>query len=194
MNNETISMLIRIDFYFLTVATLLATGMSCGCPKTTLDERSAKQEISLAHAHSSVQLPRIAVDSANRFHLAVVNRILCRMPDNVPLEVHYRGIVATDNGRRSGQRVHGNIGDPFTWTICEANNSPVCEITLTATQTQDTHLVCDILSEEFYVGVTWIRDATVSDEELSVSRDSLGGRSIRDLVQYLKVHNADVEE
>jgi hypothetical protein len=138
---------------------------------------------------------RINVRTANRFHLALVSRMILKMPRKLNLGVGYGGILASDTGRERGPRVHGSYGIPLQWDVANPEAFVVFNLTITPERVPTTVAACKMEKETVFVSVTFI-DGTeeVDDKSLRKPRDELGGRSVLEVVKLLEMPAGVLED
>ena len=132
---------------------------------------------------------------ANRMHLALVARMMLKVPDEIDLELRYCGLLASDIGGKRGQRVHGSIGVPTLWRVQVKDGSPVFDILVSTKRTPGTHYVCKMEKEHLFISVAFIQDVGVdpSVEEIKKKRVEIGNRSVHDMLVLLEGPAADIE-
>lgn len=137
----------------------------------------------------------LSLETANRFHLAALWRMIYKRPENVEYELRYLGILAHDTGRyRSGLRIHGNIGAPYAWDVTEPDGTPIFTIQVTNSGGGEAGVECMAGGERLHVSVTFIQGVeTVTVEELNRKREVIGGRSVHELLLLLEGPEDDME-
>lgn len=135
----------------------------------------------------------ITVRTANRFHLAVIARLLEHMPPECELSIQYGGILATDDGNRNF-RVVGSIGNTLQWTVSD-ESLPVFGMTISTKRTKKTLAACRIGDDVVFVSVDFIQDRDPNDpKSLDEPRAELGMFSVRKTVQLLEREPGDLEK
>lgn len=137
---------------------------------------------------------RISVRLLNRFHLAVIGRLIQKLPSELGLEMQYNGIVSVDNGRDKSLRVCGSFGDPLSWYIIDKNGSIVFSIDITPEKRPSTDVVCRMGKQTVFVNVTHTPGhLDPSKKELDKKRKELGGRSVAEVVKLLESPPSEIE-
>lgn len=137
---------------------------------------------------------QVTVATLNRFHLALVARMMLNMPPDLNLTVQYQGLVGIDNGRQTGIRLHGSIGSPLEWSVFDENFG-VFTIAMSPQRTADTVCTCRMENQIVFVSVSFIRDhETVNAKALDEVLPELGKRSVRDVVRLLEGEPTDLEK
>lgn len=135
----------------------------------------------------------ISARTINRFHLAIIARIMHKLPRNLRLRLDYSGVVASDHGQ-PGLRVSGSLGDPLEWTVLDESGGVFSMLILTV-RTPETICACQMEQEKLFVSVTFVdgydsADAKVLDTPMS----ALGDRTVRQVVRMLEADVQDLEK
>jgi hypothetical protein len=160
----------------------LSFGLSgCGQPQNPPPSQQAPSEVQLKQSPSDM-----SITTANRFHLALLARIAKVFAGDTQLGIQYVGILALDDGRRSGQRIHGGIGAPYTWAIIGSDGESVLDITVSLEAGPKHDVIANVGNEKLYVHVSRIVAEEPSRAEMEKRRDNLGGVSIQELLLNLR--------
>lgn len=162
----------------------------------------------------------IRIREINRFHLALLDRCLERLPEQQKqtLSVHYQGILAKENSRKqkwtvlegsgvrmgAGFRVHGDYGQPLAWTVQDQDTGGLFHLWVSISKTAQTVTECVVGEKTLHVNVSGVATSpgimrTFSNREdaaelLNLSRPQLGGQSIVEFLSLLKEKNPEYEE
>ncbi|MBC7818376.1 MAG: hypothetical protein IAG10_15930 [Planctomycetaceae bacterium] len=180
------------------VATLTLVGLVGDEPK--LVENTSAQEANAVQSKDPVgdsirlDLSRINVGTLNRFHLALVARVLVVMPEELQLVLEYGGIVAKDNGKRQARRGHGSIGAPLEWSILDKDGIGVFWLTIASQRNDRSVCACRLGKETVFVEIIGIDGIKKVDKNsLTMPLKTLGGRSGMDVIKLLESEPGELE-
>lgn len=142
----------------------------------------------------------ISARTVNRFHLAIIARLLENMPRQCQLSIQYGGIVVTDDGNRNF-RVHGSIGNTLEWTVSHVNHdrvglgNPIFNMMISTKRTGKTLATCRLGDDIVFVSVSFIQGRDPNDpKSLDEPLAELGMFSVRKTIQLLQQEPGDLEK
>lgn len=142
---------------------------------------------------ADTELSKISVGTLNRFHLALVARVLAVMPNELQLVVQYGGIVASDNGRNK-LRLRGSIGAPLEWSVFGGEGIGVFWLTISSQRNDRTVCACRVGKERVFVEIIGIDGVeTVDAKSLDQPMNALGRRTVRDVIRLLESEPGELE-
>lgn len=137
---------------------------------------------------------RISVYTANRFHAALVSRMLFGMPKHLELSTQYQGLIGFESGKpRFGQHGHF-VGQPLSWMILDKAGLGIFTLSVSRDARRDTVAVCKIDDEVLYVSVSISTGFELpNSKKLREPCQELGGKSVLDVVQMLEGPESGLE-
>lgn len=136
----------------------------------------------------------ISVYTANRFHLALVSRMLLAMPKELELNTQYCGLIGFESGKqRFGQRGHF-VGNPLAWTILDKAGLGIFSLNVARAVRSDTVAVCKIDDDVLYVSVSInVGLEQPGSAKLREPSKRLGGKSVQEVVELLEGPESGLE-
>lgn len=184
-------------------ALLVAANVKASFKQEVVFEPADAGETDAVSREKETSAQQISVRELNEFHLALLGRLVFKLPAKLDLSVAYQGIVS-DHGKTQiagtealslrlgrGQRVHGDIGAPLEWSIADRRNDPVFSIWVSVRKTRETVAECPLSKRTLFVNVA---RADKNGKALEKKRDKLGGRSVLDVVGLLKAGPRELEK
>ncbi len=158
------------------------------------DSPNSKQDgPKLAREERESDSEQISIEAANRFHAALVWRMMLKMPAELNLSLQYEGIIGFDQGKKGGARGPG-FGRPLNWNVSRSG-VVIFNLAISTRRSPQTHAACQIGKDTVFVSVGGIlKDREVNQLALEKRQETLGGRSILEFIKLLESPPGEAEE
>jgi hypothetical protein len=176
----------------LLVATMICVSLA-GPSRLCGEEAQSDKQVVAAGDKSAIlarAIENVTIGEVNDFHVALLDRVIYRLPNELDLSLQYHGAVVETGPLRTRSNVvlrsHsvrrvGNAGKPLNWGIVREDKFDVFTIWLSLEKTDETVATFPGRGRQLFVNV---QDGTPT--RFAKSKERMGGRSIGEVLRLLE--------